>query len=685
MSPENWSQPFGTFAYSPDAAVYVAGENGVLDLSGDVINMSLTRRTSQVSSARIELNNKYGKYDNVLQRMDRIVVFLKRTAWLQVFSGYLKSVPYLTVVPGSVVIEAECTIRRLKHTYWDPNAEENIVAFYPASASATTSPDGSTAATVYKLLTSVANWDSSQIWIQDIPAGFLEAVAEVIQRASADWLSGENPQILQILYDYVGGGAAGVPPGTGYGSQTTIADGTNPVKALPFPKQYTLPPETGGSGSFGATRTNTSPPHVHQGNDIMMPKGTPIYAAATGRVELIYDNGGIGGNGIKLYDQSGNYFYYAHLDQFLVKNNSQVVAGQAIAYSGNTGSEAYHLHFEIHPGGGAAINPWQYLNAAQQGTTVDATPQDLRPPNDGGPPPGDLGAGSTSSLPPATSPFTFAWQMYSTDDLESAGFMGDRAWINDTSLQESIAKIVKASLREYQSAPNGDFVAWFPDKYGMYDKTPAVQIRDIEIIDFKVSLDDENLRTHVAVAGTETPEAPTVTIYDWIRTLGIVSVEKSDIMKLLLGLDPSKEYTNLDGAWILQRFGLRPYREEAPEIHDPVWEFLLSYQLFQHWWTSQFGADVQFTFMPELYPGMRVELFDRNIAFYVEEVTHNANRTAGFTTTCRITCPMRRGEDGGWSIIPIERAPEEIPFDNAEEIILGRRHAAPIVDLEDIP
>ncbi len=62
----------------------------------------------------------------------------------------------------------------------------------------------------------------------------------------------------------------------------------------------------------------------------------------------------------------GTYYTYAHLSGFapgLVKG-SKVVKGQVIGYVGDTGNPGagnYHLHFEVHPGGGSAVDPLPLL------------------------------------------------------------------------------------------------------------------------------------------------------------------------------------------------------------------------------------------------------------------------------------------------------------------------------------
>ena len=61
--------------------------------------------------------------------------------------------------------------------------------------------------------------------------------------------------------------------------------------------------------------------------------------------------------------------YYAHLDRVRegLALGELVREGETIGYVGNTGNARYtppHLHWEVHPGGGNAVNPTPYARAA---------------------------------------------------------------------------------------------------------------------------------------------------------------------------------------------------------------------------------------------------------------------------------------------------------------------------------
>jgi murein DD-endopeptidase MepM/ murein hydrolase activator NlpD len=121
--------------------------------------------------------------------------------------------------------------------------------------------------------------------------------------------------------------------------------------------------------SFGAPRMmGTAYAHWHEGTDIFAPAGTPIIAVERGVVTRM-GTGLLGGIVLWLKGQSGTSYYYAHLSGYApgINPGMLVEAGTILGYVGNTGNARTtppHLHFEIHPNGGAAINPYPLLKVA---------------------------------------------------------------------------------------------------------------------------------------------------------------------------------------------------------------------------------------------------------------------------------------------------------------------------------
>lgn len=107
----------------------------------------------------------------------------------------------------------------------------------------------------------------------------------------------------------------------------------------------------------------------HEGNDIIAPRGATVVAVAPGVIDrMTRVERGLGGIYLWLRDDAGTRYYYAHLSTIApgLAVGSRVALGQRIGAVGRTGDArggVYHLHFELHPGGGAAVNPFVELRA----------------------------------------------------------------------------------------------------------------------------------------------------------------------------------------------------------------------------------------------------------------------------------------------------------------------------------
>ena len=117
--------------------------------------------------------------------------------------------------------------------------------------------------------------------------------------------------------------------------------------------------------SWLAPRSNG---RVHLGTDIIAREGNALYAVAAGRISQIYrvSDDSLSGNALKITKPDGTYFFYGHLSAFAagIDVGSQVNVGQVVGYVGKTGyTLTPHLHIEVHPGGGAAINPYPLIRA----------------------------------------------------------------------------------------------------------------------------------------------------------------------------------------------------------------------------------------------------------------------------------------------------------------------------------
>jgi hypothetical protein len=195
----------------------------------------------------------------------------------------------------------------------------------------------------------------------------------------------------------------GAVAATAYGSRADTAK----VPRLVFP----VLGDASYTDDFGDARGQGS----HEGNDIMAPRRALALAAEAGHVQF-WTTSARAGCMLYLHGKSGTTYLYIHLNNDLTTRNdnrgkcaagvayaeglrsgAKVAAGEPIAYVGDSGDANGihpHLHFEVHPNGGSAVNPYRHLRKARRllfaaepgstftlalsGTVVGAAPDELR-------------------------------------------------------------------------------------------------------------------------------------------------------------------------------------------------------------------------------------------------------------------------------------------------------------------
>ncbi|MBD0330941.1 MAG: M23 family metallopeptidase, partial [Thermoleophilia bacterium] len=125
----------------------------------------------------------------------------------------------------------------------------------------------------------------------------------------------------------------------------------------------------------------------HEGNDLMAARRAPAVAAEGGTVSF-WTRSARAGCMLTLRGDSGTHYLYIHLNNDLTGRNDnrggcvpgvayaaglrsgdRVEAGAPVGFVGNSGdadATAPHLHFEVHPRGGAAVNPYPHLRRARR-------------------------------------------------------------------------------------------------------------------------------------------------------------------------------------------------------------------------------------------------------------------------------------------------------------------------------
>lgn len=887
--------PMKTMIYSPAARIIIADGNRQYDVSGDLVNGGVLRPENAVASLQFTLNNKNLRYNGRFDRMDRVILFLKRIKTIQVFSGYLDDVPYLQLYPGTVTFRASCTMKRLLHTWWDPTTVQSQSLFTGGGAAGTAGQvvgDGTTVpgqkaigSILRDLLVNVGNWDPNQIHIENFPMKFLHTVEQWMSANQASTAASVQSFRQLMLGDdhslgvgasasanpalVLGPTAAGAPSYIATMIQVADAMGLSPKTSdLQLSQQVAQAAQTGQGSRDAATQEafKALEGSAQNWNTQYRNTDAAILALACAMIEsnvrilanpavpesynFYHDGDGTDGTSVGLYQQiSGGQWgdvaqrmnaeastrgFMLALNRIDWKNMDagaaiQQVQGSAFPgrYAGAVGAATATINAAraavpdpttgtinsasnnpvspaqvlgtalgasalvpgvaspratgSSPSAASAItgagkpspdamgaiacgmtflgspydqirppvrgvgvdcsgltmlayrgigidigsNTFQQINAGVGVTPSQIKPGDLvfpsgmehvvmylgtgypgaggaamglessgsgwgtvgRPVPDGpqikpfrynlntakairhiadfggwdptvkysdptlmgpGTAPGTfgtsavgtgysaVGAGGAGSEPIARNLFTYQFNLPAFAPKINALFTGERSLINCDPLITMVQALCKATLRNWCSSPTGDFVAWYPDYWGLDGKQAVMNIEDIEMKDVSINLNDYSLITHAYVA-MGTGWGQSMGPEGWLQS-GVATVENEALYQEMVKIAPGLNKP-MSGQDILAKFGARPFMQEYDMVQNAELRQLLAIHHFMEGWTNQFATNVSFTFMPELFPGMRINLVGHNLQVYVTQVEHTFDYARGFHTQATITAP----------------------------------------------
>jgi hypothetical protein len=253
---------------------------------------------------------------------------------------------------------------------------------------------------------------------------------------------------------------------------------------------------------------------------------------------------------------------------------------------------------------------------------------------------GPIGTGSSGSAEPIAKNIAslfFTGSQYATQYAVS--LPPDRVFLDGEPLLNMVRAVCQASLRCFSSAPDGSFMAWYPDYFGIDGKPAVLSLADIELKDLHVDFSDDPMTTHAFVAGDYSMVGEMSQWAGWLSTAGVVSVEQPWLYYRLVAGAPTNLDTELGPLDMEQIYGIRPLQHVEAVAGSRQLEFIMACQLFMQKWAEQYQTQVTMTFMPELFPGMRVALPDHQLQVYVTSVTHVCDYAQGFQTQATIMAP----------------------------------------------
>ena len=256
--------------YRPKVWAYVKTDKQAIDLSPYIVSGNVNRVVGDISTASLVLRNPDFKFTTpgnpAFHPMDPITIFMARNINypVRVFTGFLDTTPYVQLFPGTINLEASCTLKRLKYTYWDPalmfsrtylsefgwttgndGQVVNLAAQSEAKKNKSDVKDSGFQNLLFGILKGVGGWKEEDLFIEELPPNIVDTVTKIFTSFKQEQEETKDAFLKSFMKEAIGETASGAsasgssgpdsnapPPGTGWRKivATVFGNGGLPAK-----------------------------------------------------------------------------------------------------------------------------------------------------------------------------------------------------------------------------------------------------------------------------------------------------------------------------------------------------------------------------------------------------------------------------------------------------------------------
>ena len=668
----------------PKVVIY-SQSAGILDVSQDVIAVSVTHNLDAVSTASIKLNNYSnalsGRYNFTLHVADKVYIsFVLNGTEIPQFVGRIFAVPVVAYDAESFDITVQDCIGDLQYEVWCPYSLEAQKRYFTYNdvnlinaAQAEGISDSGEGNVLYDFLLNVCGMKKNMVYIEKFPD--INDVMKNILKELVCKSDLQNQALFEKIFsELFGVNDPNLDSSTGNGSSS--GNGSTPQEQQAAEKVWNKWMSAVPIGTGVWQNADQTGEYAEQCWDLFKEYFHVLFNLGYDSSYLYQPNPAIkwDAHGPTHVGGCGGYWQDCKNGKnAFVQKNCTVIEPSSTAQQGDvafwwetpttapgTADSGYgHVAIVIQDQGDKLYVEDQYRGEPKPG----GVRYDTYPKNKGDyklagyirPNPvaalNGWGAGSNASQQQALESEAYKlFQYVNFDDANQTILsqeLGKYSNLYDNvPCLDFVKSVCSATMRSFISLPDGSFCAFVPDYYGFFQDVTKVEnivdIPDVDLVDYKVNMSKSSYKSHVFLLTNEqfgnvygwASDNDIETIIRLTESSGIVSFQRdADRLTSFLNIEASgfpqsaKGFTDLMNAW-----GVSVLKRTDPNIVSHPLTAIEALKMLIDAWANVFTADIKLAFRPDLFPGLRLRIASAGVIVFIKSVTHTWTSTQGGST-----------------------------------------------------